>query len=402
MAGAPLPAESFAAVRRHLLLDCCKWDSQIGDVCTLANFPLIMRSAVWRLLAAMTETLSAEALAAEAELLRTPELLECLGLPRSICRILQSTKRTGPTRAAARVMRFDFHLTTDGWRISEVNSDVPGGFTEASSFTQLLAAHYAGAQPAGDPVTAWCDALAQSAGEIGAIALLSAPGFMEDHQIMAYLARRLNAQGYETHLANPLQLEWRDGIASMISDPRHTPLAAIVRFYQGEWLARLPEACGWSNFFCGGRTPVGNPGSAIISESKRFPLAWDDLQTPLPAWRKLLPETRDPRDVPWETDDTWLLKSAFCNTGDTVSIRSLLPSQQWQSVAREVRRRPQDWVAQKRFQTLAVNTPAGPLYPCIGVYTINGQVAGAYARVAPRQLIDFAAIDIALLVENFL
>ena len=36
-------------------------------------------------------------------------------------------------------MRFDFHFTRDGWRISEVNSDVPGGLNESSGFERLMA-----------------------------------------------------------------------------------------------------------------------------------------------------------------------------------------------------------------------------------------------------------------------
>jgi len=36
-------------------------------------------------------------------------------------------------------MRFDFHWTTEGFRISEVNADVPGGFSESSAFPALMA-----------------------------------------------------------------------------------------------------------------------------------------------------------------------------------------------------------------------------------------------------------------------
>jgi hypothetical protein len=37
-----------------------------------------------------------------------------------------------------RLMRFDFHPSIDGnWVVTEVNSDVPGGFAEASLMPQL-------------------------------------------------------------------------------------------------------------------------------------------------------------------------------------------------------------------------------------------------------------------------
>ena len=37
-----------------------------------------------------------------------------------------------------RLMRYDFHPTIDGkWAVSEVNSDVPGGFAESSLLPEL-------------------------------------------------------------------------------------------------------------------------------------------------------------------------------------------------------------------------------------------------------------------------
>jgi len=147
---------------------------------------------------------------------------------------------------------------------------------------------------------------------------------MEDHQVVAFAARRLGERGCRAHLAGPRQIEWRDGRAFLNAAWHRGPLDAVVRFYQSEWLAHRPRPPGWQCFFCGGQTPVGNPGRAIISESKRFPLVRDSLSVPLPAWRELLPETRDPRQAPWRTNDAWLLKTAFCNNGDTVSVRRLL------------------------------------------------------------------------------
>jgi hypothetical protein len=149
----------------------------------------------------------------------------------------------------------------------------------------------------------------------------------------------------------------------------------------------------------GGKTPVGNPGSAILTESKRFPLVWDQLRTPLPTWRRFLPDTRDPRDAPWRTDDAWLLKTAYCNTGDTVSIRGILSARNWRSVRRSVFFCPCDWIAQRRFDVLPVDSPNGPIYPCVGVYTIDGRAAGAYARYSTGRVIDYTAVDAALLLD---
>ena len=122
---------------------------------TLASFPLLLPHSVWDQLADWAKRLSAEVFAAEMEMLRTPAALDCLDLPRCV-RGASRTGRDGLTPAAGRVIRFDFHLTsgspgTGGWQISEANCDVPGGYTEASSFTAMMAREFPAHVPAGDP-----------------------------------------------------------------------------------------------------------------------------------------------------------------------------------------------------------------------------------------------------------
>jgi hypothetical protein len=154
----------------------------------------------------------------------------------------------------------------------------------------------------------------------------------------------------------------------------------------------------WRPFFRDGRTPVCNPGTALLAESKRFPLVWDKLRTRLRSWRRLLPETRDPRDAPWQSDDGWLLKTAFCNTGDTVSAASITPAKDWRKTRWLARLFPRDWVAQRRFETSSIESPLGDMYPCVGVYTIDGRAAGAYVRLSHRPIVDYRAIDAAMLI----
>lgn len=251
-AGGSLDLRTFQGIRRRAVLEGCKWDPQVGDVSTLASFPLILNRDTWSELATLTERLSAETLQAEQEILQRPELLSTLGLPRAVCNALKHPAPATP--AAVRVMRFDFHPARDGWRISEVNSDVPGGFTEASFFTGLIAQHFPDARPTGNPIERWADAIAAIGGNGGKVGLLTAPGFMEDHQIVAYLAGHLRARGCETHLANPTQLSWKEDVAHLDTNWHHGSLNALVRFFQSEWLPHLPRRCDWEKFFRGGRT----------------------------------------------------------------------------------------------------------------------------------------------------
>ena len=393
--GPALERSVFRAIRRGMELSHCKWDGQVGDVLAMADFPLLISSSTWKELATLAERLSAETMAIEQELLGRPELFARLALPRPLRRLFADGL---PTPSAARVMRLDFHYTTEGWRVSEVNSDVPGGLTEATSFTSLVAAETAGASVAGDPTRALVDALVQTASDRGTVALTNAPGHMEDHQVVAYVAAALEARGLRACIVSPGQLRWRDGRARVETAGASQAVDAIYRFYQAEWLAMLAAPIEWRPFFTGGRTPVANPGLAALSESKRLPLVWDELRSPLTTWRRLLPETRALADAPWQDDDGWLIKSAFSNTGDTVSIRGAMSKKAWAWRAWSARLRSSCWIAQRRFTIVPVVHDDEALLPCIGVYTVDGAAAGAYARLASGSIIDGYARDAALLV----
>src|SRR4051812_10900063 len=80
-AGEPLPAEAFAHVRRRMLLACCKWDPQVGDVSTLNPYPLFIEPRDWRELQTLSERLAVELDAAEQELLGRPDLWRLLAIP---------------------------------------------------------------------------------------------------------------------------------------------------------------------------------------------------------------------------------------------------------------------------------------------------------------------------------
>lgn len=394
----PLDAGEFFKLRRRMMLDGCKWDAQVGDLSVLAPFPLVMPQSVWNQLAACAERLTAEAIAAELEISERSELLRLLGLPKALLNVMASREPLTP--AAGRVVRFDFHFTTEGWRISEANSDVPGGFTEASLFTELVADKFPHLTHAGNPAGVWCDAVAAEAGTGGQVVLLSAPPLLEDHQVNAFLAARLRERGCQTHLAKPEQIRWRDGVAHLATRWYRGSLDVLMRFYQAEWLPKLPEEIGWQYFFRGGKTLVTNPPLAVISESKRFPLTWEYLSTPLPTWRQFLPTVRDPREMSWFNDHDWLLKSAFCNNGEVICVRNLMKSHHWWHAKLASRFEPDNWVAQHRFESVPISTPHGPRHVCVGIYTVNGRAAGAYARLSEKSVIDVAAVDVALLIDQ--
>ena len=395
-----LPADLFGELRQRVIFECCKWDPQVEDICTLLARPLVLSQDAWTELARSAEQLALETLAAEAELLADISLQASLKLPGNLRKAFDLAARKGPSAEAARVMRFDFHFTTDGWRISEVNSDVPGGFNEASGFSRLMLPHFPGCTLPGDPAGALADGIVAATDPGSTVALVHATAFTDDRQVMVYLARELESRGRQAVLTGPDHLRWRNGMAFVASDWHTGPVSLVFRFFPAEWLPNLPSVCDWLHFFTGAVTPLSNPATALLSQTKRFPLVWDKLKSPVSTWRRLLPETRDPRETPWQTDETWVLKPACGRVGEGIGIRGVTSEKEWQAIAKNVRRRPDDWVAQRRFQMTPLICGVDALFPCIGVFTVNGRAVGAYGRVARTPIVDHLAQDAAVLVKD--
>ena len=395
LAAPTLGADAYTAFRRRAIFECCKWDPQVEDTATLAPFPLVMGEATWRELASMAESLALETLAAESELVDRPELLAELGLPPR-CRAALRQRGT-PTPGVARLIRFDFHHTREGWRISEANTDVPGGLNEASGISALMAEQYDDLASVGDVAGAYAQALL-AASTTGCIALVHATAYTDDHQVMAYLARRIGSLGGRVLLVSPAQLRWRGGHTSVANAGEAADV--VARFYPAEWMSDLPRECEWERFFRNGRTPVSNPAAALLTQSKRLPLVWDRLRTPMPTWRALLPETRHPRDLSRHELDDWVLKPALGRVGDGIGIRGVTPPKQWRRIVRAARLFPRSWIAQRRFEATPVQADHGAAHPCVGVYTVDGRAAGAYGRIARMPLIDWRARDVPVLVRH--
>lgn len=383
------------ALCQTMALDGFKWDGQVGDETTLAAFAVVVPRSTWHELEWMAEALAAELAACESELMARPELWRELGLPPRVCAALHGSEPWTP--AAARVVRFDFHPTVEGWRVSEANSDVPGGYAESTQFSRLMAAHADGAAPIGDPTAALADALLAQVNGSGLVALLAAPGYIEDLQVVTHLSAALRERGADVCRVRPEQLEWRAGVAQVLSARGTEPIDAIFRFYQGEWMPRVSGE-DWRFLLRGGRTPVCNPAAAILSESKRLPVLWRELDTAMPTWRKLVPSTA-PVLSSWTLKGR-VLKRSYSNNGDAVLSRRWSRTRDYALALAHGIVAPTQWSAQQTFDSLQVATPAGHMHPCLGVYVVNGRACGIYGRLAARPPIDFRAIDTAILVED--
>lgn len=394
----PIPDAQFRELRLRMIFDHHKWDSQFEDIDSIGRRVLVLDGSAWDQLRRQSEQLWVEALAAEQEILCRPDLCRMLGLGRRLQKACTRTARQVPATAMARVTRFDFHFTEEGWRISEANSDVPGGFIESCAFAELACKCHPRTCSAPDVGRLYAQAVASSLGRGARVAFVHATAYTDDRQVMVFLAERFSDEGLAPVLVSPADLVWVGGIPRSAGDAKE--FDGIVRFFPAEWLLNIPRRNAWQRYFHGAAVPQSNPGYALISQSKRFPLVWDRLRTPLPTWKALLPQTCDPREVDWRKSDDWVLKPALGRVGEWIGIRGVTADKEWREIARHAARHPGFWAAQRRFQAVPAVGGNESLYPCVGVFVVDGKACGLYGRAAPVPLIDSHAQEIAVLIGS--
>jgi glutathionylspermidine synthase len=391
-----IPPEQYSEYRYAAIFDAYKWDPQVGDQNTVAEHAVLMDAATARQLESWAERLADETVRAERAMLVRPELAKRLGLPRAVRRAL-GRMDGGEPEGHVRLMRFDFHPTADGWSVSEVNSDVPGGLAECSVLPELAARFFSGYGPRGSVARSLLEAFRARAAPDARIAFVHATAYSDDRQVMQFLGDYFEASGFRTLYAAPDHLAWDAKRAVSLVQGEEGAVDGIFRFFPLEWLANLPRSANWAGYY-DTVTLLCNHPAAIFAQSKRLPLVWDELGVDLSAWKALLPATESPAR---KSGDGWIFKPALGRVGEGVSVREAVTDKELKQIRRAVRRNPGGWVAQKRFESRAVLGSDGTAYHlCIGVFTVDGKAAGFYGRAGLYPRIDARAKDIPVLVEK--
>ena len=200
-----IPQDKYDEYRLTLLFDCYKWDPQFLDHNTVAKYALVLTQEEHKELAALTEKLDAETRAAEEFLNNHAEYIKPLALPKSVKKEIVKMQNYEPDKHV-RLMRYDFHPTVEGkWAVSEVNSDVPGGFAESSFMPRAaiqLLSESSGVSPEGmerpDEKLGFCDfakvmveAIAGKVKAGGRIMMVHCTCYSDDRQVMQFLGQLL-------------------------------------------------------------------------------------------------------------------------------------------------------------------------------------------------------------------
>ena len=310
---------------------CCKWDPQVEDVATLAPYPLVLARETWSELASTAEALAAETLAAEAELVGRPELHGSSGPAAAVRGALRGA--VGRRRRARRGARPALRLPLDDRGMA----DLRGQLGRSRRVQRSLRLHAPDGVPVPRHRAAGRPRRAARRGHRRArcrrestVALVHATAYSDDRQVMVFLAREIEARGLRPVLTGPDHLRWRDGRAVARPARLHGPVDSSSASSPPSGCRTSPAPAAGSTSSPGPRTPVSNPAYALLTQSKRFPLVWDRLAAASHLAR-LLPETRDPRDVSWRRDDGWVLKPALGGSGTGSASPGATEEREWKS-----------------------------------------------------------------------
>lgn len=397
----PIPNDMYNEYKLDVMLDCYKWDPQFCDNNTVAKYALVLSEKEHEELKLLTEKLIKETTEVENFLNKNLKYTKALEIPNKFRSDIKSMKNYNPDKHI-RLMRFDFHPTLENkWAVSEVNSDVPGGFAEATlmnrkSLEYLSNENYY-AISFGDFLA---DAIKKKVRQGGRIMLVHCTSYSDDRQVMQFLGDKLSGMGYEVIYAAADQLKFENGKAISILNNREGEVDGIIRFSPLEWVADM-KTKNWHRYFNTETVSCNHP-IAIFAQTKRFPFVWDLLESKgidLSTWRELLPETLEVNDK--KVDDKFIYKPVYGRVGENISIKEACKDDEYKKILKDVKRHPKKYLAQKKFNSRPLTNEEGEeFHVCIGSYGVENSHAGYYARISRSPRIDSYAADIPVLIEK--
>ena len=396
-----IPEEKYDKYRIDLMFDCYKWDPQFLDHNTISKYALVLSQEEYKQLKELTEAIDLETRNAEEFLNTHLEYAKPLNLSKKLTAEIASMSNYDPDKHV-RLMRYDFHPTIDGnWAVSEVNSDVPGGFAEASMWPKLAM------QALNDFSYSYINfgeilvnALSKKVPAGGKIMMVHCTCYSDDRQVMQYLGDRLEEKGFKVIYGAADHIHFKDNKAISILDGHEGEIDAIVRFNPLEWVQDIKPK-HWAGYFYTETVSCNHP-IAIFAQTKRFPFVWDTLEKhgiSMDTWRALLPETMIVKDA--KGKDGFIYKPVYGRVGENIGIREACTEKEYKKIMAEVKLLPKRYLAQKKFISAPLLGADGKEYHvCVGSYSVDGKHAGFYARVSEFPRIDSNAADIAVLIEG--
>ena len=396
-----IPDDKYQEYRLNLMFDCYKWDPQFLDNNTVAKYALVLTEKEHEELVKITESIDKETIEAENYLNNNLNLAKPLALPKKIYGELKRMNNYENDKHV-RLMRYDFHPTMDDvWCVSEVNSDVPGGFAESSlmpneAIKAIGVDNYTFIN-FGDILAT---AIKEKIKENGTIFFVHCTCYSDDRQVMQYLGDKLKKDGYKIIYGAADHIRFENKKAYSILSGNECEIDAIFRFTPLEWLKDMKPKF-WDGYFDTTTMSCNHP-IAIFAQTKRFPLIWNSLEKEglsLENWKKYLPETIEVSKA--KGKEGYIYKPACGRVGEKISIKEACSKEEYKEILKDVKKHPKEYLAQKKFISKPLISDDGKEYHvCLGSYSVNGKQSGYYARISHLPRIDSNAADIPVLIER--
>ncbi len=388
--------------RLSVIFDGYKWDPQFLDNNTVADHALVLTQNEHKELKALVETIGKESEEAEIFINNNLSMFKKLKLPRKMKKVADKLKSYDKDKHI-RLMRFDFHPTIDnGFMISEVNSDVPGGFAEGSIMPEIALKYIEDAHKytSVNFKDILVKAIQKKVVKNGKIMLVHCTSYSDDRQVMQFIGDELKKLNYTPIYGAADHLIFKNKKAYSILDNNEGYIDAIIRFNPIEWVVDIKDKA-WHGYFDTTTVSNNHPVTVLI-QSKRFPLVWDILKRHninLNTWEKLLPETIEVKDA--KNREGFIYKPVWGRVGEGISIKEAIKEDEYKKILKDVKRRPHKYVAQKKFISKPLlDSNNVEQHLSLGVYYVEGKFAGYYARISKNARIDSNAQDIPVLIEK--
>lgn len=423
----PILAGKYEYYKQRLMFEGYKWDPQFLDNNTVARHVLVLTENEAKELADYTRKLAKETMEAEEFINDNLHLAKILKLPKRLKKEVKSMSNYDRDKHV-RLMRFDFHpVKQGGFAVSEVNSDVPGGHSEASIIPAIAKEIL---EEAGDKdrysyidlSDYLMDAISKKIKPQGTIFLNYCTCYSDDRQVMEFVGDRLAARGFKVLKGAADHINFKDGKAYSILDGNECELDGVFRYTPIEWIMDIKPK-RWQGYF-NTDTPSINHPISLYAQTKRFPFVWETLEengVDMSTWKKLLPHTVEAKavlsgnnkkakhlkekysqnDYYGEHRDEYIFKPAYGRVGEKISIKEACREDEFKKILKDVKRHPKKYIAQKKFDSMPLVTEEGEeFHVCIGSFSVDESHAGFYARISNLPRIDSHAADIPVLVEK--
>ena len=396
-----IPESKYYSYRLNAMFNCYKWDPMFYDSNTLAKYVLVLTEEENKELIKLTESLDKETRQAEEYLNKDKNLSKKLALPKKVRQQINNMQNYNKDNNI-RLMRYDFHPDINGnWVVTEVNSDVPGGFAESSLLPDLarktIKRNDLSYTSFGETMVR---AINRKLHQKGTIMMVHCTCFSDDRQVMQYMGDRLEKEGYDIIYGAADHINFKDKKAYCILENNNKKIDLIFRFTPIEWLIQMKPR-RWDGYFNTTTISCNHP-IAIYAQSKRFPFVWDELENngiSMKTWRKLLPETIEVKDL--KNKEGFIYKPVYGRVGEKISIEEACRGDEYKKILKDVKHHPKQYLAQKKFISKPLIGEDNEEYHiCLGSYTIEGKHAGFYARISKYPRIDSYAADIPVLIEG--